>query len=128
MNVHGRVCLSMSNWYATKTNGLLGPLGASWLHKAALCLRRVCLHVCLHVIVLTNVLAFGVQFGYAFKDEVALFEVAHRPNDDLPALRSVEYMPIGFGTDLHSFVLVHLYVVVCSRSQTLLLFNLKWQQ
>lgn len=29
----------------------------------------------------------SMQFGYAFKDEVALFEVAHRPNDDLPAVR-----------------------------------------
>jgi len=29
----------------------------------------------------------ALKFGYAFKDEVALFEVAHRPNEDLPAVR-----------------------------------------
>lgn len=29
----------------------------------------------------------ALKVGYAFKDEVALFEVAHRPNDDMPAIR-----------------------------------------
>jgi len=42
----------------------------------------------------------AIKFGYAIKDEVALFEVAHRPNDDLPALRlfvKAGAGPKGFG-------------------------------
>jgi hypothetical protein len=34
-----------------------------------------------------------MQVGYSFKDEVALFEVAHRHNDDLPAIRSADFRP-----------------------------------
>jgi hypothetical protein len=38
-------------------------------------------------VALTLVLHFCCQVGYAFKDEVALVEVAHKHNVDLPAVR-----------------------------------------
>jgi hypothetical protein len=39
----------------------------------------------------------AIKFGYAVKDEVALFEVAHRHNDDLPAIRLFAKASAGAG-------------------------------
>ena len=49
------------------------------------CLTKLCSG--LHSSLPQPICPVVAQFGYAFKDEVALFEVAHRPNEDLPALR-----------------------------------------
>lgn len=37
----------------------------------------------------------AIKVGYAFKDEVALLEVAHKHNDDLPAIRAFVKAPAG---------------------------------